>query len=229
MRSLLFLHGAMGTAIQWDALAQKFSGLDIHIPDLPYHGGTSGIEPFTVDHIAIELAQRFAFGESRKWVIAGYSLGGYIGLKLAALYPDQVEAVLSYGTKFSWDPDNSSAEAGKLNIDMLRDKAPAFIEQQKSLHGDGWETCLQKVAELMLDLGHGGAFKPEELVSIKARVLSLVGAEDRMVTAAETQEISALLPNGEMRIVPGCKHALESVPVEYLAVTLRESFGEIQY
>jgi pimeloyl-ACP methyl ester carboxylesterase len=135
-----------------------------------------------------------------------------------------VEAVLTYGTKFNWDPEISRAEAAKLDPDLLREKAPAFIDQQKALHGVGWEACMREVAGLMLDLGQGGALQPEELQRIRARVLCLVGAEDRMVTAAETQEICSLLPDGEMRVVPGGKHALDSVPAEVLADALRMSF-----
>ncbi len=87
----LFMHGFMGSAIDWADTAAGLGGFSLGV-DLPGHGGSIGLEANdysfgrTVDLI-VESLEAFGLGAVN---IVGYSLGGRLALALASTYPDRV-------------------------------------------------------------------------------------------------------------------------------------------
>jgi pimeloyl-ACP methyl ester carboxylesterase len=101
---LLLLHGLGATGDVWAAwrpgLAQRWRGRWV-APDLPGHGGSPGLPEYTFDAFAAAVA---AFVDpDGGTVVIGHSLGGVVGLALAATAP--VRAVIGLGIKVEWTPD----------------------------------------------------------------------------------------------------------------------------
>lgn len=102
-RATIFLHGAAGSWTTWTPMlaAGLASGVrfgDIVLLDLPGWGDatlTDDPQNRTIESICTlvkELAEELGYTE---WDLVGHSLGGFIALHMAALWP---EAVLSVGT-----------------------------------------------------------------------------------------------------------------------------------
>lgn len=110
---LLLLHGLGATGDVWDGwwpmLAQRWPGRWL-APDLPGHGGSAPLPDYTFDALAAAVSPLVTPGA----VVLGHSLGGVVGLALAATAP--VAEVVGLGIKVAWsdeDLDRARALAGR--------------------------------------------------------------------------------------------------------------------
>lgn len=93
---VVLIHGLRDHCRSWDALAHALAG-DWYViaPDLRGHGDSdwTGMEGYTLPGYVADIADVVeALGLSR-YAIVGHSLGGAIGLRLAAAFPDRVTAL----------------------------------------------------------------------------------------------------------------------------------------
>lgn len=98
-RALILLHGTRMSRRQWEPYRALLPGLQLVLADLPGHGLRAG-EEFTreaalatVDD-AVREARRMS---ERLPVLAGHSLGGYLGAMWAAENPRQLGALVLIG------------------------------------------------------------------------------------------------------------------------------------
>jgi pimeloyl-ACP methyl ester carboxylesterase len=96
--AIVFLHGTRLTRSAWaaqmDALSDEFRTIAV---DLPAHGTRSG-EAFTLDGaadvVAAAIEEQALDGRA---VVVGLSLGGYVGMVLAARHPGRVHGLVLAG------------------------------------------------------------------------------------------------------------------------------------
>ena len=104
--TLLLLHGMAGSAAVWTPLTES---LDKHwpgtwvAPDLPGHGRTGPTEDGTYSYDRLASAVAGVVGQGGPVAVLGHSLGGAIGLALAAGgYGVNVTGVVGVGIKVRW-------------------------------------------------------------------------------------------------------------------------------
>jgi pimeloyl-ACP methyl ester carboxylesterase len=115
---LVLLHGlgATGDVWQgwWPLLARRWPGRWV-APDLPGHGGSPPLDVYTFDGLAAAVAAAIPAGAGA--VVLGHSLGGAVGLALAAGESGAaVRAVIGLGIKVAWteaELDRARALAGR--------------------------------------------------------------------------------------------------------------------
>lgn len=102
---LLLLHGLGATGDVWAGwrpmLADRWPGRWL-APDLPGHGGSAPLPDYTFDTLA--AAVRPLVEPGGRTVVLGHSLGGVVGLALAAAGAP-VAAVAGLGIKVAWTDD----------------------------------------------------------------------------------------------------------------------------
>ncbi len=108
---LLLLHGLGATADVWAGwqplLADRWAGRWL-APDLPGHGGSPPLPEYTFDALAAAVSPLIEPGG--RTVVLGHSLGGVVGLALAAGVP--LAAVIGLGIKVAWtDEELDKAQA----------------------------------------------------------------------------------------------------------------------
>lgn len=97
--TIVFVHGACSSRLEWDlvtpALSQSYHLL---IPDLPGHGQSRNITPFSVEYSSRLLAKliREKAIDGTAHVI-GLSLGAHVGIDLASRYPQVVNSMFVSG------------------------------------------------------------------------------------------------------------------------------------
>ena len=217
--TLLFLHGALYESSTFGRLTGRLpEGTTGHSFDFPGHGAA----PFPEEEFSIPLFGASTLAEIDRLgidrvSIFGFSMGGYVGLWLARHHPERVERVMTLGTKMDWNPEGAAREVTMLDPEVIDRKVPQFGATLRTRHGeDRWIGVLERTAVMMRNLGDRPALTQEDLQAIETPVRMMVGDRDRMVTIEETVAAYRALPQGELAVLPGTGHPLESVDVALL-------------
>ena len=221
--NIILIHGALGSSRQLDSLKEKLSAsFDVFSFDLEGHGGRPSNNAF---NMALFCRNLHSFMESHNLNSAhlfGYSMGGYIALTYANLYPEQTGKIITLGTKFHWTPESAAAEIRQLDPEKITEKVPQFAETLAAVHGvESWKGVVTKTADMMHRLGNGEALTITEMSQVKHEVLLLLGENDKMVTREETEDAFGSLPHANIQIIPDAKHPIESVDPTMLATVIR--------
>ncbi len=228
MRShLLLLHGALGSSVQLEELARKLeSKFNIILYNFTGHGGKSiPEEAFSIKMFAEEIKRLAGKSRIEPVDIFGYSMGGYAALYLARNSPHSVKRIFTLGTKFDWNPESSSREAGMLNAAALEEKFPSFAKSLADRHApENWKIVAAKTAEMMLSLGNNCELNYEEMSDIDCNVRVAVGDKDIMVSISETEKAYRSLKNSSMLVLPETKHPIESVDTDRLSYEIEQFF-----
>jgi pimeloyl-ACP methyl ester carboxylesterase len=221
---LLFLHGALGTASQFQQLIEPLTEhYDIHTITFSGHGDVPLSEQgFSVQVFAGEVLTYLEEKEIDYIHIFGYSMGGYVGMYLARHYPEKIGKVITLGTKFNWNEATAGKEVKQLDPDLIQEKAPAFAIALKDRHpGHDWKDVVSMTAQLIEELGHQSLLKPGDYTQIVSPCLVMMGDRDGMVSFSETIEVYKSLPLAQMTILPDTAHPLEKVNVPLLTYFIK--------
>lgn len=223
MKNLIILHGALGAKSQFEQLVTKLTPhFIIHTLDFDGHGSKSrSEEEFSIELFAKNLKDFLEENELHRPLVFGYSMGGYVALKLESFEAKTFEQIVTLGTKFDWNPESSEKEAGMLNPEKIEEKVPDFANYLKSLHGEKeWKAVVEKTAKMMLKLGKKPSLRPYDFHHIQISVQLLRGSKDTMVTQSETKNVQELLANARYQEVIDWVHPINQVSSEELAQEL---------
>jgi pimeloyl-ACP methyl ester carboxylesterase len=225
---LILIHGALGAAPQLEPLAHALgSRFQTQILELEGHGNTpSPHTHLSVDRFSEQLRRFIASKGLGPVHIFGYSMGGYVALRLAAQHPSLITSIVTLGTKLEWSPEIAERETSRLDPAVIRAKVPKFAEALEKRHAGsgGWEQMLARTSDLMKSLGAAPPLDTAVLASITTRVRLMVGDRDSVVTVDETARAARALPTGELAVLPGTPHPLEQINVALVASLLTDFF-----
>lgn len=229
-RDLLLLHGALSSRSQFDAFVKYLSdSFTCHALTLPGHGEKSDdIKRFSIAGFSEFVIQYIRDHHLNSPLIFGYSMGGYVGLKLAGDEPGLISGLITLATKLDWNTTTASKEVAQLQPAKMVEKIPAFVETLKELHGPGnWEQVVLKTAALMSDLGNQ-PLREEDFSKISCRVLNMVGDSDRMVDALYSEKVTSLMPYGRFRLLENTPHPFEKADLLLLTTILKDFVSELK-
>ncbi|MCF8449519.1 MAG: alpha/beta fold hydrolase [Taibaiella sp.] len=223
MEPLILLHGALGSSVQLQPLADALSiTYDVHLLDFSGHGGKPvAAEAFSMEMFANDVISYMMLKGLDKVSVFGYSMGGYVGMYLARHYPARVKKVVTLATKYHWDEATAAREVQMLNPEKIEQKLPAFAATLIARHAPtDWTTILGKTAELMTGLGAANPLLANDYTAITTPSLLLLGDRDKMVSLDETVAVYKSLPAAQLGILPGTSHPIEQVDVDMLAMMI---------
>ena len=221
---LLLLHGAISCRKQFEPLLPLLeSNYNVYAPDFPGHGGTIIPETiFSIPFFASFVLDYMDANKIQKASVFGYSMGGYVGLYLAAHHPDRIRQVFTLATKFGWTPSVAEKESAMLDPEKISAKVPAFAARLEQLHApQDWKTVLVKTSGMLRALGNNPALTDEILRSIEVPVCIGIGALDKMVSVEESKHAASQIPNGKLLLLPETEHPFEKVDPNMLAETIQ--------
>lgn len=218
-RPAVLLLGSLGSGIQmWDpqipALAERFRVVQV---DLRGHG-SSPVPPgpyrlddlvddvvALLDHLAVPAAH-----------VVGLSLGGMVGMRLAAREPARVDrlAVLCttalFGPPALWTERAALVrEGGTAAIAATvvqrwftpAGRDPALIARMEAMVGatpaEGYAACCEAIGAMDLRA---------DLATIAAPTLALAGAEDPATPPERLREIADGVPGARLQVLPAAAH-----------------------
>ncbi|MDN6280628.1 MAG: lysophospholipase, partial [Psychroflexus sp.] len=159
--------------------------------------------------------------------VFGYSMGGYVALKLAMKYPGKVEKVMTLGTKIQWNAETAEKEVRLLDPKKMREKIPRFVALLKEEHAPGdWKKLVLKTAAMLHGLGNGKAIDLKCFTRLETSVLVCLGSEDTMVSKIESEELVDNLDKGRFLEIQGFKHPIGQVDQSHLSDIMLTYFTE---
>lgn len=226
-KNLLLLHAALGSKEQLKALISQLEDhYHVYSMDFEGHGVNESDKEFSIELFTLNVVDFMQENDLECACIFGYSMGGYVALDLARKHPQLVEKIVTFGTKFDWNPETSEKEVKMLNPDIIAAKVPKFAEVLKSAHGeDHWQDVLNKTADMMISLGNSPIHSSENLKEINHKVMITVGDEDHMISIEESKWAAENLPNGSLKIFNGFVHAIERNDIAQLAEFVRANLS----
>ena len=217
-KSILLLHGALGSQRQFEKLKDALStNFEVYSFDFEGHGGVISTRRFSMDYFTENVIDYLDAKDISSSNVFGYSMGGYVALNVAKKHPSRILKIITLGTKFNWTSETVRKEVKMLNPELIQQKIPAFAQVLEKRHfPTDWKSVLSKTAEMLEELGNGEAYSEEVLKKISHEVLICTGELDNMVSQEESKKAAVLLPNGSFQTVPNAQHPVEKVPVEVI-------------
>ncbi|MGL6128796.1 alpha/beta fold hydrolase [Chryseobacterium artocarpi] len=107
MPNLILLHGALGHSDIFNPYLEKLSSyFTIHTPLFSGHGSLEiPAEGINIEKYTQELAGYCAENNLKDVFIFGHSMGGYVALCYALKNPENVNSIITLGTKFEWSEE----------------------------------------------------------------------------------------------------------------------------
>jgi len=212
MPHLLLLHGALGHSDIFtpylNTLSQYFT---VHTPLFSGHGNLElPSEGISIEKYTQELSEYCEVNNLTDVFIFGHSMGGYAALCYAMKSPENINSIITLGTKFDWTEEQALKESKMLNPDVILEKIPQYAQLLESQHGSKWKQLLPAIADLMIDLGKNPPLE-NNLATINLPIQIMVGDKDNMVTIEESSRVYRSLPNAKLAVLPDTKHPLDKV------------------
>lgn len=218
--TLLLLPSMLGSiTTEWHNFERQLAAeyRVIHM-DLRGHGRSENNAPdLKPDRMSRDISGLLDHLEVQSVHIAGYSLGGYLGLIASLNQPRRVKTLSIHATKFYWNKDAAAKMRAQLDPDQMAQKVPAYADQLVQLHGARqWRELVRQAADLVSFLVTNGLTE-NMATRLQIPVLVSVGDRDELVPLLEVARLSRVLPNGELLVLPGVRHPFNSIrPVPFL-------------
>ena len=228
MNPILILHGALGSASQLEPVKSALESKGLHVYSMSFsgHGGEPLQPEFGIDQFAEEALHFLDEQRISAVNIFGYSMGGYVALRLAREHPHRIGKIVTLGTKFDWSIESATQEIKKLNPEKILEKVPAFAKVLEARHTpNDWKELMRKTAGLMMDLGRSPILTPETLKSIAHNTLISLGDQDDMADRKYSEAVAKSLPNGKFLLLENTPHPIEKVSLEKLTDILVSAFN----
>lgn len=228
MKPVLMLHGALGCAADFAPLQAALNGQLLSVAiDFPGHGLLAALpsDRFSIEAFSKTVSRHAS--DEKKLRLFGYSMGGYVALYFASLFPEMVDKVFTLGTKLAWTPETGAKEASRLDPAKISEKVPLFAASLAQKHGlDHWEKNVTGTAAMLRALGEAPPLTNEALGRIQAEVRIARGSLDNMVSEEECLQAAALIPRAGYVCLEQQPHPFDQCDPHLLAAQLRAFFNE---
>jgi pimeloyl-ACP methyl ester carboxylesterase len=212
--TLLLLPGLLGSIrSQWPEFARPLADhYQVVLVDLRGHGRSenrqSNLLPERLQQDLLGLLDHLQLESVH---VAGYNLGGYLGLMLHLHDPRRVDTLLMHATKFYWTNQSVAAMRQQLDPDRLSANVPGYANQLALEHGGShWRALVRRAADLTAYLSDQGL---TEGMAGRAQcpVLVSVGDRDELIPLQEAYRLSRVFRQGSLLVLPGVRHPFQSL------------------
>lgn len=225
MKQLLLLHGALGAGQQLTALKDQLSStFQVAICEFEGHGATASNASFSIQRFVAntqDLLNQLAWKQP---LVFGYSMGGYVALKMESEQPGTFKQIATLGTKFNWNEASAQKESKMLNPAVILEKVPKYASYLEQLHRENWQNVLTKTASMMLEMGQNPPITNDVLARIAIDVHFMRGEKDVMVDLDETLWAAKGVQHGKLIEIPEWQHPIDRIPVTELAAHIQKLY-----
>jgi pimeloyl-ACP methyl ester carboxylesterase len=229
---LVLVHGLGARGEDWAAMipALAAQGFHVYAPDLLGYGRSAKPDvDYSISLAEQTVAQFMQAVHVPRADVGGWSMGGWVVMKLAMDRPEMVDRLAIYdsaGVYFpaSWEPElftpSDVIGVTKL-IGMLSPKPqplPGFVAEAalRKLEANAWV-----IRRSMTAMTNGRDLLDFRLYKISQPMLIMWGAQDELIPVSVGESIHKSVPQSVLNIVEGCGHlAPEQCPRPVIAGTV---------
>lgn len=215
---LVLLHGYPLDHHTWDFVAPLLEGtFDLILPNLRGFGQSTTVDSqFTMDALASDILGLLDHLGIQKTAIAGHSMGGYVALAFAKLYPERVSGLGLVSTQVLADPPDrkegrykTAAEVAEKGISgVVEAMTPKFTPDEKL------QTSAREIMERQKPAAVIGALKAMAermdmsslLTTIKFPVVVIHGDADSLIPIDRAREVKSAVPQAHLVELNGTGH-----------------------
>ena len=211
--SIVFLHGGGGGNWMWQPQFGAFPEFHILAPDLPEHGKSADIKPFSIHDSADCVAELIrACAHQGKAHVVGLSEGAQVTLALLALHPDLVDHAIVSSALVRPIPGTSLISPGLIsssvkwfvepfkNVDWwirINMKYSAGVPEKyfSQFKNDFQNLTQESFAHVMVE---NQRFRlPDELERVNVPTLVVAGKREYSVMRQSVRDVAAVMPNAK--------------------------------
>lgn len=238
-KPLLILHGFLGSGDNWISLAKKFARyFEVHIIDLRNHGRSFHANEMNFDVLSEDVHFYCRQKDLKEVTILGHSMGGKVGMYIAAKYPDLVTKLIvadiaPRAYKRGHDILLKALGTIDFSIHKTRDEVAKviakYIESEpirlfliKSVYRKEKEILAYRFNLPVLKASYESVAEafPEEY-QFDGDVLFLKGALSDYIQTSDIDLIEAHFPNAEIIAVANAGHWLHAEnPLEFFKYSI---------
>jgi len=215
---LVLLHGYPLDHQLWDEVIPLLKdSFDLIVPDLRGFGESTTVDtPYTMDDIASDIAGLLDHLGVQKTAIVGHSMGGYVALAFARLYPERMNGLGLVSSQLLADPPDRKEGRYKTAADVAEKGISGVVDAMTSKFTSSpqWQAFARKNMEEQRPAAYVGALKAMAervdstplLSSIKYPVVVIHGNADMLIPIDRAREVKAALPKTHLVEVKGVGH-----------------------
>jgi 3-oxoadipate enol-lactonase len=231
---LVFANSLGATTEMWDAQAATLGGrFRLLRVETRGHGGSPAPPgPYSIEGLAQDVLQLLDRNGVARASYCGLSIGGMVGMWLAAHAPDRIDRLALCCTSAHLPPTTMWTEraatvraegpgavadtvVGRWFTEVFREREPgtvtAFRDMIASADPEGYAGCCEAIAAMDLR---------DDLARITAPTLVVSGAEDPATPPEHQAAIAAAIPGALLQTVPGAHLAPVESPEPVTAALL---------
>ena len=209
-KPLVLLHGYPLDYHLWDDIIPLLKDtFDLIVPDLRGFGDSTTVDtPYTVDDLASDIAGLLDYLGLQKTAIAGHSMGGYVALAFAKLYPDRVSALGLVSSQMLADPPDRKEGRYKTAAEVAEKGISGVVETMtpKFTSDPHWQAFARKSMEKQQPAAYIGALQAMAergdstslLSSIQYPLVVIHGGADALIPIDRAREVKAAFSNAHL-------------------------------
>ena len=215
---LVLLHGYPLDHHLWNEVIPLLEDtFELILPDLRGFGGSSSVDTFyAMEDFALDIAALLDHLEIQKAGIIGHSMGGYVALAFARVYPERVSGLGLVSSQVLADPPDrkearykSAAEVADKGIaSMVETMTPKFTANPRL------QQFARQSMEQQQPAAYIGALKAMAervdstplLSSLQIPVVIVHGDADALIPIDRAREVKAAVPGAHLVEVAGSGH-----------------------
>jgi pimeloyl-ACP methyl ester carboxylesterase len=214
---LLLVHGLGARAEDWSAMipALAAKGFHVYAPDLLGYGRSA--KPDVSYSIAMEETAVTQFMQAvglTRADVGGWSMGGWIAMKLALDHPELVDRLVVYDSAGIYFPATFGADlfvpadvAGVKRLMTILSphprQMPDFVTKAvlREFAENGWV-----INRSMAEMTNGRDLLDFRLHDMQRPTLIMWGSKDDLIPLSSGKKIHELIPGSVLNVVEGCGH-----------------------
>jgi pimeloyl-ACP methyl ester carboxylesterase len=215
---LVLVHGYPLDHHLWDEVAPLLEDtFDLILPDLRGFGGSTAVDAFyAMEDFAEDIAGLLDRLGIEKTAIAGHSMGGYVALAFARLFPKRVlglglvgSQVLADSTERKQARYQSAAEVADKGIASVVEGMAPKLTADKQLQAFARQSMERQPPAAYIGALKAMAERVDStplLPSFQFPVVLIHGDADQLIPIDRAREVKAALPQAHLVEIPGAGH-----------------------
>ncbi len=204
---------------------------------------TISVASFGDDDYFAVMAEALLASTPDKFLLAGFSMGGYIALEILRRAPERVQALALISTSARADTEQQIAGRQQAIDAVQRGKFERFVQVTAGMAleptAPNFEAARTQLAQMSAAIGperfclHLQALMQRRdyralLKDVCVPALVMVGEQDRITLPDWSREMAAAIPGANLQVVAGCGHMLPLQAADQLSEQLRAWLNRVE-